>query len=284
MRIDRQVSLVLKAAIPGRRGPTAGRLPVLMYHGICGEVERDRHPYFAVTTTPAVFETHLQLLQQHRYKVVSLDQGLQLVHAGVKGRFVAITFDDGYEDFLHNAFPLLRKYGVSATVFVPTAFVGSRGGLVGSRSHLDWKQIVELSGQGVDFGSHSHTHREMDRLTEAQIREELVTSRAMLEEHLGQPVRRFCCPFAFPDHDRRKVGILRKLLAQTGYTIGVTTRIGLCGNRSDPLVLPRVPVNEFDDPSLFCAKLAGAYDWLHQVQLLYKKTFKALRRNRNDKD
>src|SRR6266404_5504285 len=113
------------------------RLPILMYHSISDDPQNGLSPYYRTTTSPAVFRQHLRFLADEGYKALTLKDALSLL-AGISksqvstlnfqpstfNRFVVLTFDDGFRDFYTTAFPILKKNGFSATMFVPTAFIG----------------------------------------------------------------------------------------------------------------------------------------------------------------
>jgi peptidoglycan/xylan/chitin deacetylase (PgdA/CDA1 family) len=262
-----------------RRQP---HIPVLMYHGI-QDGFMATNPYFETNTSPAVFESHLQLLRDQGYSTVDLPEVVNTLELGRdEQRFVAITFDDGLSDFYTRAFPLLVKYGFKATLFVVSGFVGKRGI---RRLHRDgreqdfmtWQQIREVNAYGIQIGSHTASHPHLYHTNRQDLEHEIKLSKQSIETNIGRPVRSFAYPFAFPEHDKAFVQRLGGLLERYAYDYGVCTSIGTACLSHSRFFLPRIPVNCHDDPCLFRAKLAGDYDWLHTPQYLYK----SLKRLRN---
>jgi peptidoglycan/xylan/chitin deacetylase (PgdA/CDA1 family) len=102
----------------------SARLRVLTYHRVA-DPEKTPLRYPRVTVKPAAFEQQLRFLSQ-RYPVVSMADVLRAVAAGgrLPERAVLITFDDATRDFVENALPVLERYHLPATLFVPTAFPG----------------------------------------------------------------------------------------------------------------------------------------------------------------
>src|SRR5690606_5838390 len=84
----------------------------------------DRYPTTNINTGD--FKVHLQYLKDHDYAVMSLGQALDyLKNPGEKKKVAVITIDDGYKSFYENGWPLLKKYGYPATLFINTSTVGS---------------------------------------------------------------------------------------------------------------------------------------------------------------
>ena len=100
-----------------RKEPSAR---ILYYH----RVNDDGDPFFPAIST-ALFEQEMRHLTQH-YKVVSLTDLVKHLENGTPERMLAITFDDGYQDNYENAFPVLQRYGLPATIFLTTGSVDSR--------------------------------------------------------------------------------------------------------------------------------------------------------------
>ena len=187
-------------------------------------------------------------------------------------KLVGITFDDGYQDFHTIAFPILSRYGYSATVFLPTAYIGEPSRQFKGAECLTWSQVRELRKAGVEFGSHTVTHPQLRGVSTEQMRMEVGRSKDDIEEKLGERVEAFAYPYAFPETDAAFVATLRSALQDSGYRSGVTTAIGRAATLDNAFFMRRLPVNSQDDPGLFQAKLEGGYDWLHGLQLISKHT------------
>ena len=202
-------------------------------------------------------------------------------------QLVAITFDDGFRDFFTEAFPILENHGYTATMFLPTAFIGDtrrcfRPSTINyqpstRKECLTWTEITELRQAGIQFGSHTVNHPKLVELSWSGIQSELSNSKSDIEQHLGEPVSAFCYPFAFPQTNRSFARAFRDLVVQTGYSCCATTELGRVHPGSDPFRLKRLPANALDDNALLAAKLEGAYDWMAAPQSAVK-TMKAFLR------
>jgi peptidoglycan/xylan/chitin deacetylase (PgdA/CDA1 family)/CelD/BcsL family acetyltransferase involved in cellulose biosynthesis len=117
-----QISLSMDDRRPGlslaRRTQPAAR--ILYYH----RVNDDNDPFFPAIPT-ALFEREMRYLAKH-YKVLSLSGLRRHLESGAPETVLAITFDDGYQDNYHNAFPILRRYKLPATIFLTTEPIESR--------------------------------------------------------------------------------------------------------------------------------------------------------------
>jgi peptidoglycan/xylan/chitin deacetylase (PgdA/CDA1 family) len=244
-------------------------IPILMYHSICVDREKEIHPYFHINTTPEVFEKHMCYLHENKYQIINLNKALSLMNSKKinKEKYVVITFDDGYRDFFTEAYPILKKYEFNATVFIATGHIGK---LLNNKSCLSWDEIRFLNKNNIEFGSHTISHPKLISLDLKKIEFEFKESKNTIEEGLGNEVFSFSYPYAFPQQDKIFVKKLNKILTKCNYKIGVTTKIGTASKEDNPLFLKRIPVNSSDDILLFKAKLYGAYNWLNNFQNLYK--------------
>jgi peptidoglycan/xylan/chitin deacetylase (PgdA/CDA1 family) len=275
MHLDRLATLSLARPLlrSGILNAKAG-IPILMYHSISSGGEAETSPYYRVTTTPERFRQHLRWMHEAGYKAVGLPEALESLGSARKGtgRAVVLTFDDGFQDFLTEAWPALEEWGYTATVFLPTAFIHNERKMFKGRPCLTWREVRELKSRGIVFGSHTENHPKLHELEWHEIRQELSRSKATLEAELQSPVRLFSYPYAFPQEDRPFTTRLRSEMAELGYETAVTTMIGRASGGCDALALKRLPINECDDEPLLMAKLAGAYDWMARAQLAFRKT------------
>jgi peptidoglycan/xylan/chitin deacetylase (PgdA/CDA1 family) len=214
----------------------------------------------------------MKFLREHNYRVIGLGDAVKEIEgpAGVSAKCVVITFDDGFRDFYTQAFPVLNYYGFSATVFLPTAFINESASRFKGRECLTWDQVRELRSARMLFGSHTVSHPQLTTVKPHELEMEVRESKRVIEDKLGCPVESFAYPYAFPETDRTFKQRLRAILRETGYLNGVSTIIGRAGRNGDAFFMKRLPMNSYDDPRLFQAKIEGAYDWLHGPQYLSK--------------
>ncbi len=268
--LDKYLTTKLFAPLARLQGANELAISILMYHSVSTARETEGHPYFWVNTTPEVFGAQMRFLKQNKYKVISLSNAAELLYsrraAAGNEKYVVITFDDGFEDFHRNAFPILKRYGFTATVFLPTDFIEDRDLKMDGKEHLTWSQIIELNKQGISFGSHTASHPQLKFFDKADIRTEIERSKELIEHRLGAHVESFSYPFAFPEEDPVLTEYLSGTLADCGYKFGVSTRIGRATSKDPKYFLKRLPINSRDDLGLFKAKLEGGYDWLHCIQ------------------
>ncbi len=282
------------------RNSRKGAIPILMYHSISEDPEAGVSPYYKTNTSPTDFREQMRSLAEAGYRAISIDYVVALLSASQPltldpQRLVAITFDDGFADFYTQAFPILREHGFTATVFLPTAFIGCNRrmfspppGSPSSPPHrhstplecLTWAEVRELRMAGIDFGSHTATHPRLVELSWPEIQRELRDSKDELENRLQTAVAHFCYPYGFPQNRRQFVGRLTEVLRNTGYRCCTTTRVGCATSGDDVFALRRLPVNSLDDLALLSAKLRGSYDWVSHPQKL-NKIIRALVRSKD---
>ncbi|HEX7385664.1 MAG TPA: polysaccharide deacetylase family protein [Castellaniella sp.] len=243
-------------------------VPVLMYHHV-------RPGGGMIATTPEHFEDQLRWLARRGYAALTTAEFAQhLEHGGAPRRSVLITFDDGYLDNWVYAAPLLQRYGLRATVFVVTGWLGQGAvrpqlgegkALPETPEHHDcerrvaqgqadevalrWSEVQALRAQGVmEFHSHTHTHTRWDLQDgdkNGHMREELQQSRLCLAKELGETSAHFCWPQGYFDEDYVRIA------QEEGYRYLYTTRaFGRNLPGADPLSIFRFAVRDTTGASL----------------------------------
>ncbi|MBV6519765.1 MAG: hypothetical protein DCC43_07815 [Candidatus Brocadia sp.] len=228
------------------------RLPILMYHRVALTAKPSGDRY---RITPESFEEQLSYLRNAGYYSINLEDWHNAMEKNepLPGRAVMITFDDGYLDFLTCAWPLLRKYGFFATVFIVADLVGKTNKwdeIYGEEIPLmGWKDIRRLQDDGVLFGSHSASHPYLTVLPPEQIVREGARSRAILGRELGITVPAFAYPYGDVDP------VVQHLIGACGYLYGLSCREDLSTYRDPLLALPRIEVSGADSLQHFITKL-----------------------------
>ncbi|MHA1569428.1 MAG: polysaccharide deacetylase family protein, partial [Alphaproteobacteria bacterium] len=168
---------------------------ILMYHSISDAPGPTSIP-------PETFRGQMRALAECGYQTISLSAFADW-HAGrseLPPRPVVITFDDGFADFADTAFPELRARGWTATVFLPTGKMGGDEDWEGAdrnppRRLMNWRQVGELAGQGIDFGGHSVTHADLTRLAPDRLESEIRSPMEQIERRIGHAPVSFAPPY-----------------------------------------------------------------------------------------
>jgi hypothetical protein len=213
----------------------------------------------------------MRWLKNQGYQGIHLSEMLEGLSAGRNmSNHVVITFDDGYRDFLTEGFAILKQCGFTATVFLVTDRIRKTPTRHEGVDYLTWGDVRQLYSEGMRFGSRTVTHPDLRSLEPEQIEYEIGYSKEVIEQELGEAVDSFSYPFPFPEEDRDFVRFIGDALENQGYKNGVSSIIGRAHQHSNQFSLPRVPINSWDTPELFRAKVLGGYDWMHVPQLLKK--------------
>jgi peptidoglycan/xylan/chitin deacetylase (PgdA/CDA1 family) len=186
--------------------------------------------------------------------------------------YIAITFDDGFEDFLTQALPELEKRKIPATVFMIADGINRE---FGSESYaeklLSLEQMRGLPPSLVTIGSHTLTHPMLAELSEGEARREIQQSKTKLEAILGREVRQFSFPYGGFNET------LVELCREAGYKRVYTTLPAFAFERRDEFVTGRVRIDPTDWRLEVRLKLAGAYGWL-PIAILWKRRIVSMMR------
>ena len=226
-------------------------LPILGYHRV-GVYRADHVP----TISEEAFERQLAWLARLRVRVLSLDELADGLEGGrpLPRRSVAITFDDGYEETCTVAWPLLKRFGFPAAVFVAPAEVGCPG-------FATWEQLVGMAQDAFTIGSHTVHHSYLPLVSEERVREELVQSKQLIEARLGRPVRYLSYPIG------GFTPAAQALAREAGYRAACTTNRTASRAGLDRYALRRIKMTERDaHPLALLAKVSGYYDLFRRLK------------------
>ncbi|MDD5041222.1 MAG: polysaccharide deacetylase family protein [Candidatus Peribacteraceae bacterium] len=204
-------------------------LPILTYHYVESLEDATRRAA-ALITSPVVFEKQLLALQERGYQTVFVrDIPSRLVSPLRSFPAIALTFDDGYEDFYWNVLPLLRKYRMKTTLYVVPGFIGKTG-------YLSEEELRAINDTGlVEIGAHTLHHKNLPRLSTAAATQEIRGGKEELEQKFGITVSSFAYPFGA--HTPR----IEKIVEGAGFTAAVTTDRGWDQSPSRLYTLRRIP-------------------------------------------
>lgn len=221
---------------------------ILCYH----EVTENRAPHDIYTLSLQEFEKQIALIREEGYNVISLKDLLYLMHGSGKtsSRLILLTFDDGFKGFYSLAYPVLKRYGYPAVLFITTGYINR------DRRFMTWDDIYELKEEGlVDFGAHGVLHISLIKATHATAVNELRKSKEEIEAKLSVVVEAFSYPYGTYNE------FVKSLTKDAGFKLGFTARFGINTSSTDLFELRRITIFSSDSLSDFRKKLLGAYDW-----------------------
>ncbi len=235
--------------------PGKKQIPILMYHSI----SRSANPKFRQLAVPAEsFAEQMAYLHQHAYSPINVTQLVRILsqeQSALPERPVVITFDDGFADFFTGALSVLKQYGFTATLYVTTGFTGGSSVWLQpegetSRPMLTWEQLTEISAHGIECGAHTHSHPQLDTLPLSVARNEIVQSKELLEQHLGQEVSSFAYPFG------SYTPAIRQQVKEIGFTSACAVKLMMSFETMDTFTLARLMVGPDTNLDDFAALLS----------------------------
>jgi peptidoglycan/xylan/chitin deacetylase (PgdA/CDA1 family) len=200
-------------------------IPVLLYHKIDKPAPdaRVRGGY----TPLRRFEKQMAYLKRQGFVFYTASELIE--HFRENGSFppnsVALTFDDGWQDNYTNAFPVMRRLGIKATIFLVPTCIGEVSAKVqaegeSGRAHLTREEILEMSAHGIEFGSHSMNHRLLHELAPPDVRFEVEESKRQIEGMLQKPCKVFAYPAGYFNDTAQRI------IADAGHIAAFSTIYG----------------------------------------------------------
>lgn len=175
----------------------ARRSLIIAHHGV-GHATLEDDPFHLRVPTGRL-RTQIELLLDAGFEFVTVEQFVRRANGGEPPPgMVAMSFDDGMEDNHSILLPLLREYGITATIYIPTGYVGKPNPFMGEDSRetmMTADQLRDLVEAGVELGAHTVTHPHLEELDEEACFKEMVDGRDQLEELTGVRATTFAYPF-----------------------------------------------------------------------------------------
>ena len=245
-------------------------VPVITYHSIddSGSV---------VSTSPEIFRQQIANLNDAGYRTLTLHDLAETVRTNdaPQENGIVLTFDDGFENFQTVAYPILEAVGFTATVFLVSDKCGRRNDWIGNPPDLpnsrllSWGQVRELAACGIEFGSHTATHRDLTAIDEDAVLSELVRSKEAIGEATGKEATSFAYPFG-------RMNAVTKRLVADHYSSACSTNLGKVTGTSDIFALERIDAYYLSDPASMLklnTHRMGAYLAVRQVLRSAKAAF-----------
>jgi peptidoglycan/xylan/chitin deacetylase (PgdA/CDA1 family) len=246
-------SVTLRRHARAAQGQGAGPVPILVYHSVSDNPPAWIAP-FAVR--PAAFAAHLDAIEASGRQPVTVSHYVDALrgHAVLPSHPVLITVDDGFADFADNALPALAERKMPSTLYVTTGALADRvkESVLPAAAMLRYADLAGLEAAGVEIGAHSHTHRQLDLLSQRAVAVELARSGGVLAEAVGHRIRSFAYPHGYW---RRAV---RRLVGEAGFDSACAVGESHSSMQDHPLALSRLMVRSGTDASTVAAWMAAS--------------------------
>lgn len=233
---------------------TPRRIPILRYQSISKASSR---AFRRAVVDPEQFAQHMRHIRRSGYHALTVSALAERVKAGrtLRPRTVAITFDGAFADFHSDALPVLERHELTATLYVPTAYIGAsalwlRRQSEDQRPLLTAEQLLDAARRGIEIGSQGHEHVALDVLNESAVTTDLARSRVVLDS-LGLSPRSLAFPYG---HTTRGV---RALAVEAGFSSACGLQHAMSSPRDDPYGLARVVVTDTTSTADLDAYLRG---------------------------
>jgi peptidoglycan/xylan/chitin deacetylase (PgdA/CDA1 family) len=219
-------------------------------------VTPEPHPAFRrYSLTVREFARQMQWLARRRYTPIDMDT-LAAARSGTGAlppKPVVITFDDGFQNCVEHAVPILQAHGFTAVFYLVTGLMGSTSRWMAdagvSLALMSWAAARQLAAGGFQCGLHTATHPRLPTLDPARRGAELTDSRHRAEDELSRPMVHLAYPYGAYNAS------VRESVAEAGYSTAATTRPGLYGHTDDILAVPRITVHGGEPFASFLLRL-----------------------------
>jgi peptidoglycan/xylan/chitin deacetylase (PgdA/CDA1 family) len=234
---------------------------ILMYHRI-NDTNNDQD----ISVSPKNFKFQIKYLKRN-FDVISLDELIKRLKQNylLERDVVAITFDDGYKDNFTNAYPILEKYDIPATVFIITGLINQNSKMLSS------EEIIKMRKKNITFGSHTVTHKVLSEIERDSALLEIRASKSVLEDILQEEIKYFAYPCGKIGRDFNEESI--QMVKKTGYLAAFSTDNGCINRDSNLFALNRIGIRNFP-LFVFKVRVSGFFEnkWFYMLRKYLKLT------------
>ncbi len=232
-------------------------ISILMYHQIDEPPPRGT-ALRGLVVAPSSFAWHMRMLRMMGYRGLSMNDLEPYLSGERQGKVVGITFDDGYQNNVVNALPILKKQGFTATCYAVSGMFGGHNiwdqGLVCEKPLMTLTDWQAWRNAGMDIGSHTQTHARLTDIPDEAARQQITESRRDLESALGCEVRHFSYPYGAYRVEHAE------MVREAGYRTATTTQRARVKMGDSPYTLSRIMVARATNPLQFFMKIATTYE------------------------
>lgn len=210
------------------------KVPILVYHSVRPIIKGEPPLVDYFDISPELFEKNLIYLKENNFSVISFSDLVESLEEKkeLPKKPVVLTFDDGWKNQYIYAFPILKRYGITATFFIFT-------NAIDHKNFLSWEQIKELDRSGMTIANHTKSHPYLLKIKDRNtLTDEILGSKKILEERLGKPVEFFAYPFGYFND------FIISIVKESGFKAARSSKKGTYHTKNDLFTLRSIEVSD----------------------------------------
>ena len=231
-----------------------------------------------ISVSPESFRAHVRWMANGAVRVLPL---ADLLEAPDSSDAIAITFDDGFENFAVHAAALLHAHSLPATIFVVPEHVGRENDWGGVHTSgipalplMTWETLGAVAVDGVTLGAHTRRHRDLTTVRGAALEDEVAGCVERMAAELGARPSSFAYPYGASD-------AMSAMVVRDVFTAACTTELRALRRDDDRALLPRLDMFYFRERGQLEAWGTGAFKrrlWLRAQGRRVRRMVESARR------
>lgn len=236
-------------------------IPILMYHRVINS--KDNEGVHGTYIYEDMFRKHLKYLKENNYEVITFKE---LKRISWRNRFnsnkkyIIITFDDGYVDNYELAFPILKEFNFKATIFLMAESTYNEWDVKSSNEKIfplmTKEMILEMQDYGIEFGAHTFNHPKLNKVSNEDIKHQVIDCKKILEEKIDSDIITFAYPYGLLND------YAKKMAEKAGYDFAVATDSGTVCLSDDLFQIRRIAIFPNTNLRSFKRKVKGNYNFI----------------------